>query len=295
LGVGSGVIFETNAPARSAFILTNYHVIEGASSIKVVVNDSATYTGSILGMDLQRDLAVLQICCSKSFQSLPFGDASQVQVGNTVIAFGYPLDIEGPATVTRGIVSAVRHDDETDRWVIQTDAPINPGNSGGPLLSLSGEILGINTFGIRQTASGAPVEGVGFAVSEVTVRARLADLKSGDFAAVPDPEFDLPAMLPTLADLPEGVTITSQSFVQNPDAPLAVKSYERDFEASGLVIEFGSSMVMVMSTTVDLYADASLARFSVLMFKETDPELLGEVFGLVLAEEAGFTLYNITV
>jgi hypothetical protein len=179
LGTGSGVIFEANASDGSAKALTNYHVIEGASSITVVVNDSVNYGATVLGVDSLRDLAVVRICCSTSFQALPFGDVSEVQAGDEVIAIGYALGLEGPATVTRGIVSAIRYMSDADRWVVQTDASINPGNSGGPLLSASGEILGINTYGIRITDARVAVEGFGFAVSEVTIKAVLPGLTAG--------------------------------------------------------------------------------------------------------------------
>ena len=185
LGTGSGVIFEVTASDGSARALTNYHVIEGASSITVVANDSTTYVGVLSGVDSVRDLAVVKICCNVSFQALPFGDASNVQVGNEVIAIGYALGIQGAATVTRGIVSAIRYESDTSRWVIQTDAPINPGNSGGPLLSASGEILGINTYGIRSSQSGVAVEGFGFAVSQVTIKAVLPGLKNQPLVPLP--------------------------------------------------------------------------------------------------------------
>jgi serine protease Do len=82
LGTGSGVIFETNTSDGSALLLTNYHVVEGASSITVVVNDSVTYIGTLLGVDPLRDLTVVRICCSTSLQALPFGDVSEVQAGD---------------------------------------------------------------------------------------------------------------------------------------------------------------------------------------------------------------------
>jgi len=176
LGVGSGVIFETDASDRSALLLTNYHVIEGASQVTVVVNDEETYAGIILGVDDVRDLAVVRICCSVNFRALTFGDVSLVKVGSEVIAIGYALGLGGPATVTRGIVSAIRYDEDAARSVIQTDASINPGNSGGPLLSMNGEILGINTFIVRDVGAGVPIEGFGFAVSETTVRLVLPTL-----------------------------------------------------------------------------------------------------------------------
>lgn len=187
IGVGSGVIFETDPSQNSALLLTNYHVIEGATIVSVVVNDSSTHAGEILGFDRLRDLAVISICCRSDFKALAFGDTSDVRVRDEVVAIGYALGIPGPATVTRGIISALRYEPDTDRWLLQTDAPINPGNSGGPLLSLSGEILGINTFGYETTSSGRPVEGLAFAVSEVTIREALPNLKGSTPIAPPTP------------------------------------------------------------------------------------------------------------
>ncbi|MCZ6789949.1 MAG: trypsin-like peptidase domain-containing protein [Chloroflexi bacterium] len=185
LGSGTGVIFQTDPGDRSALVLTNFHVIDGASQVRITVNDSVVFDGTLLGVDQLRDLAVLRICCSADFMPLPFGDVSQVEVGSEVIVVGYALGIEGQATVTRGIVSAIRDDEDADRQVIQTDAPINPGNSGGPLLSLSGEVLGINTFAIRSSGSGVPVEGFGFAVSQVTIESVLPSLVMGGAVALP--------------------------------------------------------------------------------------------------------------
>ena len=100
---------------------------------------------------------------------------------------GYPLGLPGEATVTRGIVSAARYDSEYRSFVIQTDAAINPGNSGGPMLSKSGEILGINTFGYDETQSGRPVEGLSFAISETTVQQHIPTLQAGTPRPTPMP------------------------------------------------------------------------------------------------------------
>ena len=155
-GSGSGVIFETQG--QTGYVVTNHHVVEGDIQVSVIVNDSTTYSGAVLGTDRVRDLAVVSICCG-SFRALPFGNASALQPGDEVVAIGYALGLPGPATVTRGIVSAVRYDSTHRSDVIQTDAAINPGNSGGPMLSMSGEILGINTFGYDKTQSGSPSKG----------------------------------------------------------------------------------------------------------------------------------------
>ncbi len=183
-GSGSGVIFETQG--RTGYVITNHHVVEGEVQVSVVVNDSTTFRGSVLGTDSVRDLAVVSICCG-SFQTLPFGNAAVLQPGDEVVAIGYPLGLPGEATVTRGIVSAVRYDSAYRSDVIQTDAAINPGNSGGPMLSMSGEILGINTFGYETTPSGRPVEGLSFAISEQTVQQQIPTLQAGTPAPTPTP------------------------------------------------------------------------------------------------------------
>ena len=186
---GSGVIFETQG--QTGYVITNHHVVEGSVQVNVTVNDSTTYRGSVLGTDSVRDLAVVSICCG-SFLALPFGNVDTLQPGDEVVAMGYPLGLPGQATVTRGIVSAIRYDPSHLSDVIQTDAAINPGNSGGPMLSLSGEILGINTFGYEQTRSGRPVEGLSFAISQTTVRARIFVLRAG--TPIPTP---MPTPIPT--------------------------------------------------------------------------------------------------
>ena len=174
-GSGSGVIFEVDDDA--ALVLTNYHVIEDASDTQVEVNDSSTYRAEILGTDAVRDLAVLRICCG-DFRALSFGNVSELKPGDEVLAMGYPLGLPGEATVTKGIVSAIRFDESHQRLVIQTDAAINPGNSGGPMLSETGQILGINTFRQEETQSGRPVDNVGFAVAAPTIQEQLHTLKT---------------------------------------------------------------------------------------------------------------------
>ena len=175
VSIGSGVIFELDPSDDGAYIVTNEHVITDATRITVTVNDSDEYVSELRGFDAQRDIAVLRICCSPGFVPLVFGDALTLQVGTDVLAIGYALDLEGGASVTRGIVSGIRYESEEDRWVIQTDAALNPGNSGGPLLSLDGKLLGINTFGIRGTGD-VTVESFGFAISEMTLSAHLPEL-----------------------------------------------------------------------------------------------------------------------
>ena len=190
-GSGSGVIFETLSEDRG-LVLTNHHVVEDTRWIDVEVNDAETFRGKLIGFDPDIDLAVIEICCN-DFKTLEFGDVSDLQSGSQVIAIGYPLDLPGEASVTRGIVSAIRSNREFE--IIQIDAPINPGNSGGLLVSERGKVLGINTFGIRS------MENLGFAISERTVRTVLPQLKtSARLASTPPlaPESaNRPAQRPT--------------------------------------------------------------------------------------------------
>ncbi len=181
---GSGVIYETIG--QTGYVVTNHHVVEGYGQVNVVVNDSITYRGTVRGADPVRDLAVVSICCG-NFHALRFGDASSLEPGDEVVAIGYALGLSGPATVTRGIVSAIRYDSDYRSDVIQTDAAINPGNSGGPMLSMSGEILGINTYRIDESRSGRTAEGLGFAISETTVHGQLPALQAAPAAPTPTP------------------------------------------------------------------------------------------------------------
>ena len=146
-GIGSGVIFEIQG--QSGYVITNHHVVEGFGRVSVVVNDSSSYQGTVRGIDHVRDLAVVSICCGR-FQALPFGDASDLEAGDEVVAIGYALGLLGEATITRGIVSATRFDAAHQSEVIQTDAAINPGNSGGPMLSPAGGNPGHQHLPIRR-------------------------------------------------------------------------------------------------------------------------------------------------
>ena len=152
--------------------------------VSVTVDDSAEYRGTVLGTDPVRDLAVIRICCG-SFRTLSFGDASELEPGDGVVAIGYALGLLGEASITRGIVSAIRYDSNHLSDVIQTDAAINPGNSGGPMLSMTGQIVGVNTYRIDESSSGRTAEGLGFAISATTLLQRLPVLKETRAAPAP--------------------------------------------------------------------------------------------------------------
>jgi serine protease Do len=157
-GLGSGFIVD-----RRGYVLTNFHVVDDAEEIKVTLSDGRSFRGTLVGADRFTDLALLKID-GTGLAAVGLGDSSRLAVGETVIAIGSPLWIEGGPTVTVGVVSALGRSMEQAGLpilhnLIQTDAAINPGNSGGPLLNLRGEVVGINTAVI------ASAHGIGFSIS----------------------------------------------------------------------------------------------------------------------------------
>jgi len=159
-GAGSGWFIDSN----SGLIVTNYHVVKGATTISVTLEDGRNYLADTVRADSVTDLAVIRINAQNLPASLPVGDSSQLRVGNMVIAIGNSLG-EG-ISASMGIVSALGMSVSTDQGetlydLIQTDAAINPGNSGGPLVNLAGEVIGINSIKVAQVG----VEGMGYAIS----------------------------------------------------------------------------------------------------------------------------------
>jgi S1-C subfamily serine protease len=168
-GEGAGVVYDTKGD-----ILTDEHVVSGATSVKVKFQDGTTASAKVLGTDPSTDVAVIHVDVpSSELHPIPFADSSGAQVGDPVVAIGSPFSL--PETTTAGIVSAVNRsitapNNYTITGAIQTDAAINPGNSGGPLLDADGRVLGLNDQ--IQTQSGSSA-GVGFAVPSNTA-ARVA-------------------------------------------------------------------------------------------------------------------------
>src|SRR5436305_12695385 len=158
-GLGSGIIISPDG-----YIVTNNHVIEGATDIRVTLNDRRVLPAKLIGADPMTDLAGIKVSGS-GFPSLTWGDSTALKPGQTVLAFGNPFNFR--FTVTRGIVSALNRpnpysdDARKPGEFIQTDAAINPGNSGGPLVNAHGEVIGINTFLISPSGIFA---GMGFAI-----------------------------------------------------------------------------------------------------------------------------------
>jgi serine protease Do len=157
-GLGTGMIID-----REGHILTNNHVVAGATEIQVLLDNGKQYRAKLVGTDPKTDLAVIKISASEPLPHVTFGDSDKAEVGEWVVAIGHPRGLD--QTVTQGIISAKHRrgilDPSTYQDFLQTDAAINPGNSGGPLLNLEGEVIGVNAA-IASASGGS--EGIGFAI-----------------------------------------------------------------------------------------------------------------------------------
>ena len=166
---GSGIIISSDG-----YIVTNNHVVEGASSLKVTLNTMEEYDAKLVGTDPQTDLAVIKIEAT-GLTSAVLGNSSDVEVGELAIAIGNPLGQELAGTVTTGIISATNRQvtvDDVEYTLLQTDAAINEGNSGGALVNAYGEVIGINSVKMASTG----VEGLGFAIPSDIAKPVISDL-----------------------------------------------------------------------------------------------------------------------
>jgi serine protease Do len=167
-GLGSGVIIATNG-----YILTNNHVVDGATDVKVDLNDKREFQAHIVGRDAKSDIAVLKIDADH-LPAISMGDSSKAQVGDLVFAIGDPFGVG--QTATMGIVSATGRANlgiEDYEDFIQTDAPINPGNSGGALINAQGELIGINTAILSRSGGN---QGIGFAIPVNLARHEMEEI-----------------------------------------------------------------------------------------------------------------------
>ena len=250
-GTGSGVIYKKEG--GKAFVITNYHVIEGAKSLEVTLVDGTKVQANLVGSDIWTDLAVLEIDDKGVDTVLEFGDSDALKQGETVIAIGNPLGLDFYGSVTTGVVSgkdrAIPVDlnqDGVEDWqaeVLQTDAAINPGNSGGALINLAGQLIGINSMKISE----ATVEGIGLAIPINSAIPVIEDLEVNG-------QVNRPSMGITMIDLtnvpavhqrdtlklPAEVTtgVVVDQIVENSPAALAeMKTYDVIVEMDGQKIE----------------------------------------------------------
>jgi len=168
-GVGTGFLID-----RDGYVVTNYHVIEGAQEVVVTIADGDPVDASIIGHDPKTDLALLKVDSDDALPFVEFGDSDRARVGDWVLAIGNPFGLGG--TVTAGIISARGRDIQSGPYddYLQIDAPINRGNSGGPIFNAAGEVIGINTAIFSPTGGSI---GIGFAIPANQAAVIIAQLK----------------------------------------------------------------------------------------------------------------------
>jgi serine protease Do len=213
-GAGSGVIYKKSGDY--AYIVTNHHVVDGASQVEVQVSEGTRLQAKVVGSDELTDLAVLRIDGSKVNSVAELGDSSKLTLGEPAIAIGNPLGfLEG--SVTEGIISSTNrtipvdtNGDGQEDWqseVIQTDASINPGNSGGALINIDGQVIGINSSKIAQDE----VEGIGFAIPMNVAKPIIEDLEQ-------DGKVDRPTLGVRIADLSQVNPVGRTETLKLPDS-----------------------------------------------------------------------------
>lgn len=239
-GTGSGFVWDQNG-----HIVTNYHVVKGASSVKVTLSDQSTFDAIIVGADPDKDLALLKIDPGQAVLTpIKVGTSKDLRVGQSVYAIGNPFGLD--QSLTTGIISAVGREIKAQtgrpiKDVIQTDAAINPGNSGGPLLDSSGRLIGVNTM--IYSPSGASA-GIGFSIPVDEVNWTITDMLNEEKRPIIGVTL-VPAQYTARMDV-DGAVILEVS-EGSPAAKAQLEGTRRDFNGA---ILWGDAIIKVDSYTI---------------------------------------------
>jgi serine protease Do len=247
LGAGTGMILTADGQ-----VLTNYHVIQGASSINVTLfNETKARTATVKGFDQSNDVAVLQITGASGLPTVQLGNSDSVQVGDDVIAVGNALNLVGGPTVTEGIISAKGRsvDPSAPQNLLQTDAAINPGNSGGPLVNADGQIVGMNTLVIQQANSQEAAQNLGFAIPINTIKPLVPDLAKGIQRTPGYLGVGVVTLTPDIAQR-FGITVSQGAVVQ--DLPANGPAAQAGLQQSDVITSFDGQPVTSDSGLVQL-------------------------------------------
>lgn len=258
-GTGSGVIYKKEG--GKAYVVTNNHVVEGAKDLTVTLTDGTDVPATLLGADLITDLAVLEIDDEHVDTVATFGNSENLRAGEPAIAIGNPLGQSFASSVTQGIISATERSIPVDLdgdgqpdWnaeVLQTDAAINPGNSGGALININGEVIGINSMKIAQSA----VEGIGFSIPTAVAEPIINDLET--FGEVKRPQ--LGVGIRSLADIPAQHRTGTLNLPEDIETGVVVTSVAPNSSAQKAGLQ--EYDVIVQIDGEDLNEGADLRRF----------------------------------
>jgi S1-C subfamily serine protease len=248
-GAGSGFVID-----EKGYILTNFHVVQEAQSIEVVLGDQTRYPGKFVGADQRNDVALVKIDPKgKHLVALPLGDSASLQVGQKVLAIGNPFGFQ--STLTTGVVSALGRNVQTSQTTlideaIQTDAAINRGNSGGPLINSRGEVIGINSAIFTPSGTTA---GIGFAIPINTAKRIAQDLITDGrvhMAYIGVQTIPVAGYLAQALDLPvqEGLLVESAA-KGGPAAAAGVRGGDRVAQAGMQRIAIGGDVIVAVDDT----------------------------------------------
>lgn len=246
---GTGIVM-----SEDGYIITNYHVIEGAEQMFVLLEDDSTYSASLVGGDETTDLAVLKIEAT-GLTPAEFGNSDALRVGDAVVAIGDPLGIELRSTMTDGIVSAINRDlnlSGRQMTLIQTNAALNSGNSGGPLINCYGQVIGINTMKMSSYSStSATVEGLGFAIPITAAKPILDELISQGYVSgrpaigIQGQTLDLRTQV--FFHMPSGVVITAVEAGSDAEA--------KGLEPDDVIVSFNGTAISSLEDLVAAKSD----------------------------------------
>jgi S1-C subfamily serine protease len=283
-GAGSGMIIDAEG-----LVLTNAHVIDGATSISVILADGSRRPADLVGSLPEDDVALVQIRDGGTFDVVELGRSSEAQVGDQVVAVGNALNLGESPTVTTGILSATGRTVGAENGVtldqlLQTDAAINPGNSGGPLVDAAGRVIGVNTA----IAGGA--ENIGFALSIDAIRPLIDDLRAGGGAvrgraALGVSTLDLEEVEPDVLER-LGIDRADGAFVV--DVLPGSGAAEAGLEAGDVIVAVGGDVVADASTLTEVIGVLEPGQeISVIVERDGEEQTLTATLGSRGVEEDG--------
>jgi len=246
---GTGIVMTADG-----YVITNYHVIEGAKQIYVLLGDKDQYVATLVGGDETTDIAVLKVEAADLIPA-EFGNSDMLRVGDTVVAIGDPLGTELRGTMTDGIVSAINRDlnlSGRKMTLIQTNAALNSGNSGGPLINCYGQVIGINTMKMSNYSStSSTVEGLGFAIPITAAKPIIDELIEQGYVSgrpancIQGQTLDLRAQF--FYHMPSGVVITG--ILEDSDAA------HKGLEADDIIVGFNDNPISSLDDLVSAKSD----------------------------------------
>ena len=265
--IGSGTGFVYKKDDKNGYIITNNHVIEDATSVKITNNSGQTVDATVLGADEYADIAVLSISKEAVMTVAEIGNSTSLELGDTLFTVGSPLGIDYMGTVTKGILSGKDRTVEVSlsngaflMEVIQTDAAINPGNSGGPLCNVNGEVIGVNSLKLVEEK----IEGMGFAIPIEMVMATVDKLERGE-------ELQRPMLRVSMLDVSETFALYRNGIIVPDDVEsgIVVVSVENDTPASVSGLQKGDILLEVDGEKI-----TGIAHFRFMLYKHTVGETM---------------------